>query len=239
MARSLRFDRLEVDTTDVPHAFKFNWYWEIPVGRGRRFGTDMHPILDGVLGNWEFSGNARTQTQRYTMTNVKLEGMSVSELQDVFKIRTSLNASGLTQVFSFPQEIIDNTIKAFNVDPTSATGYGALGVPTGRYIRPASDPGCIYIYRGDCGTQDINLNGPLFNRVDMKVTKKFPIGGRANIEFAMELLNAFDNVNFNHSTTFNPTNDIDTFRVTSGYTDINTTFDPGGRIGQLLWRINW
>ncbi len=23
------------------------------------------------------------------------------------------------------------------------------------------------------------------------------------------------------------------------YTDINTTFDPGGRIGQLVWRINW
>jgi hypothetical protein len=239
VARSLRFDRLQIDTTDVPHAFKFNWYWEIPVGRGRRFGTDMHPILDGVLGNWEFSGNARTQSQRYQMVGVKLEGMSVKELQDVFKIRTSLNASGLTQVFSFPQDIIDNTIKAFNVDPTSATGYGALGPPTGRYIRPASEPGCIYIYRGDCGTQDINLNGPLFNRVDMKVTKKFPLGGSANIEFAMELLNAFDNVNFNHSTNFNPGTDSDTFRVTSGYTDINTTFDPGGRIGQLLWRINW
>ena len=237
--QTLNRDRIQVDTTDVPHAFKFNWYWEIPVGRGRRFGTDMHPILDGVLGNWEFSGNARTQSQRYQMVGVKLEGMTVSELQDMFEIRTSLNASGLTQVFSFPQDVIDNTIKAFNVDPTSATGYGALGAPTGRYIRPASDANCIYIYRGDCGTQDIDLNGPLFNRVDMKVTKKFPIGGRANVEFAMELLNAFDNVNFNHSTAFNPNNDIDTFRVTSGYTDINTTFDPGGRIGQLLWRINW
>jgi hypothetical protein len=27
--------------------------------------------------------------------------------------------------------------------------------------------------------------------------------------------------------------------VTSAYTDINTTFDPGGRIGQIHWRINW
>jgi Carboxypeptidase regulatory-like domain len=238
--QTLHRDRIQIDNTNVPHAFKVNWYWEVPVGRGRRFGTDMHPILDGILGNWEFSGNARTQTQRYTMVDVKLEGMTVEELQKEFKIRTSLNASGLTQVFSFPQDIIDNTIRAFNVDATSATGYStALGPPTGRYIRPASDPGCIYIYRGDCGTRDIHLNGPLFNRVDMKVTKKFPIGGRANIEIAMEVLNAFDNVNFNHSTDFDPDDDIDTFRVTSGYTDINTTFDPGGRIGQLLWRINW
>ena len=24
--------------------------------------------------------------------------------------------------------------------------------------------------------------------------------------------------------------------MTSAYTDINTTFDPGGRVGQLVWR---
>ena len=54
-----------------------------------------------------------------------------------------------------------------------------------------------------------------------------------------EVLNVFDNINFNHSVNFAPANGEDTFRVTSAYTDINTTFDPGGRIGQLVWRINW
>ena len=50
----------------------------------------------------------------------------------------------------------------------------------------------------------------------------------------------FDNINFNHSVEpqHQPTS-TDTFRVTSAYTDINTTFDPGGRIGQLVWRVNW
>ena len=23
------------------------------------------------------------------------------------------------------------------------------------------------------------------------------------------------------------------------YTDINPTFDPGGRLGQIVWRLNW
>jgi len=27
--------------------------------------------------------------------------------------------------------------------------------------------------------------------------------------------------------------------VTSAYTDVNTTFDPGGRVGQLVWRFDW
>ena len=29
------------------------------------------------------------------------------------------------------------------------------------------------------------------------------------------------------------------FQVTSGYTDMSNTYDPGGRIGQLMIRFNW
>jgi len=28
-------------------------------------------------------------------------------------------------------------------------------------------------------------------------------------------------------------------QVTSAYTDVSNTFDPGGRIGQLMFRFNW
>jgi hypothetical protein len=238
---SLAAPRMEVDNSDIPHAYKVNWFYEIPVGRGRRFGTDMHPVLDGVLGGWEFSGNARFQQQRYQMVGVKLEGMTVSELQDVFQIREVFNpAVGRIQVFSFPQDIIDNTIKAFNSDATSPTGYSTtFGVPTGRYIRPASDASCVAVFRGDCGAADIDLNGPLFKRVDIKVAKKFGLGRGATFELGMELMNVFDTPNFNHSVAFNPAEPTDTFRVTTAYTDINTTADPGGRIGQLTWRISW
>ena len=58
-----------------------------------------------------------------------------------------------------------------------------------------------------------------------------------NFELMAEVLNVFDTINFNHSVNFG--GGEDTFRVTSAYTDINTTFDPGGRIGQLVWRVNW
>ena len=29
------------------------------------------------------------------------------------------------------------------------------------------------------------------------------------------------------------------FKVTSAYTDASNTYDPGGRIGQLMFRFNW
>jgi hypothetical protein len=241
---TLRYPRIELDASDdrmAPHVFKTNWHWELPVGRGRRFGSDFNAVMNGVLGGWEFSGSGQVKRDRYRLANVVLEGMSVSELQKEFSIRQEIGASGRTVVFSFPEDIRMNTWAAFSIDPTTATGYSvARGVPTGRYIRPAGTVGdCMYIYRNDCGVKDINLNGPLWSRWDMRLKKRFPIHGRINVEVMAEVLNVFDTINFNHSVNSNPNNGEDTFRVTSAYTDINTTFDPGGRIGQLVWRINW
>ena len=53
-----------------------------------------------------------------------------------------------------PQDVIDDTIKAFSVSATSPTGYGALGAPSGRYFAPANGPDCIETISndyGDCG----------------------------------------------------------------------------------------
>ena len=235
---SIRFDRMEVDSTGVPHEVEMNWVYEVPVGRGRRFGTDMHPILNGILGNWEYSGSMQLKTERYRITGAKLVGMTSDELQKEFKIRVLRNATtGDTTVFSMSQAIIDNTRRAYNTDPTSATGYSSLGVPTGRYIRPASGDGCIYIYRQDCGAKDIHINGPLYTRVDMRIKKSFPFLSRGSMELMFEVFNVLDNINFNHQ--MDPGDDDDIFQVTSAYTDVNTTFDPGGRIGQIHWRIKW
>ena len=235
--------RVEVDASDdrnSPHAFKVNWDYELPIGRDKRFGSDMNHVLNAIVGGWQFSGSGLVKTDRYRMVGVKLEGMTVDDLQKEFKIRIDRNATGQTVVFSFPEDIRLNTWAAFSVDPTTPTGYSpARGVPTGRYVRPASDANCIAIYRYDCNTPDINLNGPLFSRWDMRLKKSFSLGGRRSFEILAEVLNVFDTINFNHSVNFNPTNGEDTFRVTSAYTDINTTFDPGGRVGQLVWRINW
>ena len=251
---TLAAPRVEIDASDdrnSPHAFKVNWDYELPLGRDRHFGSNMNPVLNAIVGGWQFSGSGLVKRDRYRLIGVKLEGMTAQELQDEFKIHIDKNATGQTVVFSFPEDIRLNTWAAFSADPTTPTGYSAArGVPTGRYMRPSSEANCIAIYRYDCDTPDINLNGPLFSRWDMRLKKSFGLGGRRSFEIMAEVLNVFDTINFNHGgptstiqggTSLNPTpnNGEDTFRVTSAYTDINTTFDPGGRVGQLVWRLNW
>lgn len=236
--QSLRLDRIYLESTDVPHAFKTQWTWQIPVGKDRKFGTGMNSVLNAIVGNWEFSGTGRLQRELFDMGSVKIFGMSKKELQKNFKIRKATGSDGSITVFSFPQDIIDNTRRAFNTDPASPTGYGGDGPPTGRYIGPASDPSCIALYAGDCGApRQVLLLGPVFSRWDMRFNKKFPFGGKASFDVGFEVLNVFDNINFNHNAT--PGGGNGTFQVTSAYTDINTTFDPGGRIGQLVLRFNW
>ena len=147
---------------------------------------------------------------------------------------------GTIVVCSLPQDIIDNTRRACNTDPTSATGYSADGVPTGRYIAPASAPGCVAVYQSDCGTpHNIYVRGPVFTRFDFSFKKRFPFGRRASFDLQLDLLNALDNINFNPTFDVTPAANTTAFQITSGYTDINTTFDPGGRIGQIVWRLNW
>ena len=91
--------------------------------------------------------------------------MTKDELQNAFKIRIDAEpTTGRSRCLSMPQDIIDNTRRAFNTDPTSPPATAALGVPTGRYIAPASDAGCIALYprRLRRARQQIVLNGPLF-----------------------------------------------------------------------------
>jgi hypothetical protein len=82
------------------------------------------------------------------------------------------------------------------------------------------------------------VNGPAFVRFDFRLTKRFPLGRKANVELNIEALNVFDNINFN--TAFNPGAGATIFQVTSAYRDTDVAAnDPGGRLGQIVWRVTF
>jgi hypothetical protein len=174
--------------------------------------------------------------------------MTVDELTDLYKhdIRTDPE-TGLATVFMFPQDIIDNTRRAFSVSTTSPTGYSALGVPEGRYFAPANSAGCIQLKAGDCAPRALLVRAPLFTRFDVGITKRFPLKGSANFEVRFDMLNVFDNVNFNpfEVRTDSIANSLADYasatfgQVTAAYQDTSNTFDPGGRLGQIMFRFNW
>src|SRR3972149_880986 len=223
----------------VRHAIKTQWDWQIPVGRGQRVGASMPPWLDGVLGGWSFRGVGRVQAVMVDFGNVRLEGMTAKDLQRMYKfdVRTD-PASGLKSVYMLPDDVILNPRRAFSLDPTTLDGYSTtLGAPTGKYIAPANSARGVQLKAGDCAPQTLLIRAPWFTRFDVGLSKNVRLRGSTRLEFAVEVLNLFDNINF--SPIANPGAGAPIFQTTSAYTDPSNSYAPGGRLGQLMFRIHW
>ncbi len=244
---------------NVQHAMKGNWIFELPVGRDRRFAANAPGFIDAIIGGWSMDGVARIQTgEQLDFGNVRLVGMSKKDLQQLIKVQQG--PSG--QIFILPDDILQNTVKAFSVSATSASGYGALGPPSGRYIAPANGPDCIETAPGygDCGLRSVVVNGPRLVRFDLGIVKKFNVIGRVTFEFRGEMLNAFNKPYFNPASAggtplgLTTTNTNPAGPVATGGTPIaNTTAatnvdnyrltgllgDNQARIVQLVWRVRW
>jgi hypothetical protein len=233
-----RYGRAMNPAANVRHAIKGQWDWALPFGRGERFGGNVGGFTNAVIGGWQFNGATRIQARTLNFGNVRLVGMTPSDLQKLYKYELRVNPdNGLLTPYMLPDDVILNTRRAFSVSPTSATGYSGLGVPEGRYIAPANSASCIQLKAGDCAPRTLLIRAPFFTRVDVGVTKRLPLTGRVNFEFRVDILNLFDNVNFNPVAA--PGTGATIFQATSAYRDPDNTFDPGGRIGQLGFRLNW
>jgi hypothetical protein len=234
------YGRAMVENGNVRHAVKMQWDWTIPVGRNQRFGSDMHPILNGIVGGWSFNGVGRVQQRSINFGGVRLVGMTKDDLQKMYKYYKRTDpATGQVTVWMLPEDVILNTRRAYSVSSTTLDGYSAsLGAPEGRYIAPANSGDCIQIKGGDCGVpRAVIVNAPWFGRFDIGLTKRFDVKGPMNVELRIDVLNLFDAVNFNPVA--NPGSGATIFQVTSGYTDPSNTYDPGGRLGQIMIRFNW
>jgi Carboxypeptidase regulatory-like domain len=233
---TLHNSRVWVDSTSsVPSAFKMTANYEVPVGRGKRYGANVNSWVNGAIGGWTVNMTGRVQSGNIlTQTGVQLVGMTEEELQKMYKVRINDQTKVITML---PDDVILNTRRAFSTSATTPGGYGSLGAPEGRYIAPASGPNCTQLYPGDCGPRNIFLTGPMFTRFDFSAKKAFPLSGKTSFQLEVDVLNIFGAINF--SPTFNPGSGGTIFQVTSAYTDISGTYDPGGRLGQIVWRVLW
>jgi hypothetical protein len=222
---------------NVAHAFKANWTYELPFGQGRRFGAGAGPMLERLIGGWALDGIARIQSGRdLQLQGVRLVGISEEEFRKEFKIRFDHEGQ---VVYNLPQDIIDNTVKAFSVSATSASGYGELGAPSGRYIAPGFGPDCISSLptAGDggineCSPDPVNVRGPKLVRFDLSAVKRTGIKGRVNFEFRAEMLNAFN------SPWFTPVLPTTAANLASP-AQYRVTAAGGNRTMQLVFRINY
>ncbi|MGI8784082.1 MAG: carboxypeptidase regulatory-like domain-containing protein [Acidobacteriota bacterium] len=221
---------------DLRHALKANWIYELPFGPGTRFQAG-NGFLDRIIGGWAMHGTMRLQSGRPHLlssgratvnqndSGVVLVGLDRGALQSLMKPSKN-NAPGGALYF-LPQGLINSSLQAQGLLP---------GTPGGAYIGPPTTPGRF-------GGRTF-LYGPRFHRWDISAVKKTQITEGTNLELRVEFMNAFNSSNImlgNPALDLSgiPINTLLFGQTTSAYQDLSTTNDPGGRMIQLVARINF
>ncbi len=107
----------------ITNAFKTDWIYDLPFGRGQKFLSGWGGALGKAVEGWSYQGTARIQSGApFNITGVRLVGMTRNELQKDIKVRFD-DAAGIA--YYLPQDVVDNTIRAFNVSATAANGYSS------------------------------------------------------------------------------------------------------------------
>jgi len=216
------------------HQFKPTWVYELPFGQGRMLFANSPKLVDRFIGGWEVEGTARIQSGNINdIGNYLLVGMTDKEFRDSVGVYYD-DAS--KKVWYLPKDIRDNSYLAWQYNQTGFTS----GAPTGRYIAPANSnsAGCIQIRSGDCTNRHLYFQGPGFARFDLSLVKRIRFGETRNFELRGEFLNAFNNINFSGFSSLSPSS-LNLGLITSAYTDVSNSQDPGGRLIQIVMRINF
>ena len=233
---------------DIRHAFKFDATFDLPFGNGTPFFSNANGFVNAIIGGFTILPTIRWQSgSPFSLGNVTLVGMTREDLQKEIRVRKDTVLEGVNVVTYLPDDIILNTRRAFAIDPTTTSGFGAqLGAPTGRFIAPATLGGCLQRYSGECGFNNLILYGPSFFKFDVTLAKKIKFGENRNIELRATLLDALNHPNFRiggfGADVVNLTVGGATFGQlgsTSAYQDLSTTNDSGGRQIDLMLRINF
>ena len=129
---------------DVTHAFKANVVYDLPFGHGRRFGGNASGVVDRIIGGWQVGVYvARSRAAAWSISATSAWSACPGTTR-----RTCSSCGSTTpasKVWMLPQDVIDNTIKAFSVSATSANGYSTRGAPTGTLLRAGERSG---LHRG-------------------------------------------------------------------------------------------
>ncbi len=239
---------------DIRHAFKFDGTYDLPFGKGRRFASSSNWFSNAAVGGWSITPTLRWQSgSPILLGDVQLVGMTVKQLQKAVGVyyNTPITQPGSTtpvvaNVTYLPRDIIENTIRAFTTTGSTVTGYGAGLDPSGRFIAPAGYGNCQQRAPGQCGYRKIVLYGPDFFKMDATVLKRIPIGEKRNIELRMTMYDLLNRTNWRLGGWTGNVNNLTGFtgqfgQMLSGwsYQDPSGSNDPGGRIIDLMLRINW
>ncbi len=155
-------------STDFTHALTTSGLYDLPFGRGRRFGSNINKVADAFLGGWQTNGIYTFRTG--TPVNVTLSAAQVAAILN--------NGGGARPDLIAPTELPK--------DQRTLAAY----FNTAAFVAPPNNS-----YRfGNSGRNAVR--GPSFSNLDFSLFKSFKIVERYTLQFRSEFFNILNHPNF-------------------------------------------
>lgn len=170
-------------TSNVPQSLVISAVADVPVGRGRYLGTNMNPVLNGVVGGWSVDA---------IVTMQKGNPFWISAPNNTNWSPANIKAD---RYCNGRNELQNKNLRSNGMYWINTGTVAAVNSPC--FVNPATDPhntsGSTW-YFGNSGF-DI-LTGPGVNNWDMGIHKAFPIHDAINFAVRGEFFNAWNHASF-------------------------------------------
>jgi hypothetical protein len=175
---------------DQTHRFITNLIYELPFGPGRQFlNSGFAPLRKAVEG-WQVGGIINVQTgpplfitsgrSTFNQFNATIGSQFVGSSFDDFK-----NAAG---IFKTPDGVFFINPNLLNITKNAAGQFTGASLKPGLLAAPA--PGTFGNFPRNA------INGPRFTQVDLSLSKRTRFYEKGDVEFKLNLINAFNHPNF-------------------------------------------
>jgi hypothetical protein len=155
---------------DVPHRLVFSYVWELPFGKGKRFGGGG-PILDKIVGGWQFSGITTFSKGQFQTPSIGVDWLNIGS-------------------FDSSRPNIVGSYTAGRRYPDAYVTRAAFDYPRDANGQPIHIPG---------NAARNSIEQPGLNNWDVGVIKNTHVHERFNIQFRWETFNTWNHTQFGPS----------------------------------------
>ncbi len=180
---------------DVRHSANVTALYQLPVGRGRKYGNSMNSVAEVVAGGWEIGGVFNGRTGLPLDLRVIRNDVVYIDTRDGSVVNAPILVGGrpvTVAVINTPGGGASRAVRrpdvVLGVDPFLHTGDKRFFLNPAAFAIPA--PGTF----GNYGRN--TLHGPGLSQFDLTLHKRFPLTERINFEFRAEAYNILNHANF-------------------------------------------
>ena len=189
-----------ISENDIPHRVVVSGIWELPFGRGRKWGSGWNGVVNTIMGGWQVQGIYQWQSGR----PINLEARNIYYNCDPSRLRTTISGSHVDNTFDTSCFYFhDAAVQTNGVDdPVKQRADQRIRLASNIRTFPSRLPG----FRG----QPLNL-------WDLSMIKNFSVTEGLKFQIRGEFLNAFNHPQFADPST-DPTSSG--FAKTTGQTNL-------------------